>query len=287
MQVLGIRFAPFSLPIERRLQTAAVLYYTTTFLFIGTLGILISLALLFTQYFFLVLLYFAWFVYDINVCNRGGRRSQWLRSWTVWKYFRDYYPVSLVKTAELDPNKNYILGYHPHGIICAGAFANFGTEATGFSDTYPKIIPHILTLQGNFYFPFNREMILLTGACSASKESIECLLNQKESGHLLCLVIGGAAEALDARPHQVCLTLQRRKGFVKLALKHGASLVPCFSFGENDLYRQFPNPPGSRLRDFQNKLTKIMGFSPPIFYGRGVFQYSLGLVPFRHPIHTV
>lgn len=30
-----------------------------------------------------------------------------------------------------------------------------------------------------------------------------------------------------------------------------------------------------------------MGFSFPLFHGRGVFQYSFGFVPYRRPITTV
>ena len=38
----------------------------------------------------------------------------------------------------------------------------------------------------------------------------------------------------------------------RLALQHGASLVPVYSFGENDLYEQADNRQGSRLRQCQN-----------------------------------
>ena len=31
------------------------------------------------------------------------------------------------------------------------------------------------------------------------------------------------------------LVLERRKGFVKIAMQEGASLVPSFTFGENDI----------------------------------------------------
>ena len=73
----------------------------------------------------------------------------------------------------------------------------------------------------------------------------------------------------------------------KHSVFHRASLVPVFSFGENNLFTQLPNPQGSMLRKLQNFLTRLLGFSPPIFHGRGVFNYTFGLMPYRMPINTV
>ena len=72
-----------------------------------------------------------------------------------------------------------------------------------------------------------------------------------------------------------------------MLIYYRASLVPIFSFGENDLFCQANNPVGSLLRRFQDTFKNIVGFSPPLFYGRGVFNYTFGLVPFRKPVHTV
>ena len=66
-----------------------------------------------------------------------------------------------------------------------------------------------------------------------------------------------------------------------------AALVPIFSFGENDMFDQIENSPGSWLRWFQEQILKIVGASIPLFYGRGVFQYSFGLMPYCRPINTV
>ncbi|GIX67579.1 2-acylglycerol O-acyltransferase 1 [Caerostris extrusa] len=287
MKILGIEFAPLSLPLERRLQTAAVFYYCSSFIFLGTSMLGLCLYLLFSKFFFIPLLYFTWFVYDHKTCCQGGRRSEWVRNWKLWKYFADYFPVTLVKTADFDPKKNYILGYHPHGIMCYGAFACFGTEARKFGDHFPGITPHILTLEGQFWFPVHREHIMSSGACAATRESIEWLLTKKGKGNALILVVGGAAEALDAHPGDVNLTLKRRKGFVRLALKHGASLVPVFAFGENEIFEQIDNPEGSFLRQIQNKLKSFLGFSTPFFRGRGMFQYNYGLLPYRKPITVI
>jgi len=64
-------------------------------------------------------------------------------------------------------------------------------------------------------------------------------------------------------------------------------LVPMFAYGENDLYKQVANPPGSRLRRLQTLMTKLLTFSPPLFHGRGIFNYTFGLLPFRHPVEVV
>lgn len=41
------------------------------------------------------LLYGLWLLADRNTPRRGGRRSEWVRKWTVWRYFRDYFPISV------------------------------------------------------------------------------------------------------------------------------------------------------------------------------------------------
>ena len=68
---------------------------------------------------------------------------------------------------------------------------------------------------------------------------------------------------------------------------HRASLVPVYAFGENELFKQVDNPPGSLLRRMQGKFKTAMGFAPPLFYGRGIFNYTFGVLPKRHPVHVV
>lgn len=95
-----------------------------------------------------ILGYLFWFlVYDFKRSSKGGRRWNALRNLSSWNYYRDYFPVRLIKTAQLSPEKNYIFGYHPHGVMCAGAWCNFATEATGFSKLFPGLTPHLLTLK--------------------------------------------------------------------------------------------------------------------------------------------
>jgi 2-acylglycerol O-acyltransferase 2 len=119
-----------------------------------------------------------------------------------------------------------------------GAFANFATEGTGFSSKFPGIKPLIVTLPSQFYFPVKREINLAHGCISSYAESIENVLSRPEKGTAICIVIGGAEEALNAHPNNYDLKLATRKGFIKLALKHGSWLVPMYNFGENNAYDQ-------------------------------------------------
>lgn len=50
---------------------------------------------------------------------------------------------------------------------------------------------------------------------------MEYLLQKEKSGNALVLIVGGATEALDAIPGKMEVTLNDRKGFIKLAIKHG------------------------------------------------------------------
>ncbi|XP_053119924.1 2-acylglycerol O-acyltransferase 2-A-like isoform X2 [Hemicordylus capensis] len=195
--------------------------------------------------------------------------------------------LQLVKTAELDPTHNYLFGFHPHGVLVAGAFGNFCTEATGFQRLFPGLTPHLLMLPFWFKVPFFRDYIMSGGLVSSEKASASYLLNHESGGQVAVVAVGGPPESLDARPGALTLRILGRKGFVKMALQHGAALVPVFSFGENELFNQVSNPQGSFIRAAQERLQKAVGLALPLFHARGVFQYSFGLLPFRRPIYTV
>lgn len=71
--------------------------------------------------------------------------------------------LQLVKTAELDPSRNYIAGFHPHGVLAAGAFLNLCTESTGFTTLFPGIRSYLMMLTVWFRAPFFRDYIMSGG----------------------------------------------------------------------------------------------------------------------------
>ena len=146
--MFGITFAPIFIPLKRRLQTSAVLFMASAIFLGHTIGIVLLLLMFLSKLWPLAVLYASWILLvDYKKSSVGGRRSNLVRNLRIWKHFCEYFPLSLVRTAYLDPKQNYIFGYHPHGVISTGAFGNFGTEGTEFSKVFPGIKPHLLTLK--------------------------------------------------------------------------------------------------------------------------------------------
>ena len=130
------------------------------------------------------------------------------------------------------------------------------------------------------------------GLGSVSRESCENLLstggpNREGMGRAITIVVGGARESLDAQPRTLRLVLKRRKGFVKLAVRTGADLVPVLAFGENELYDQLLPDTHPAIHKAQLLIKQILGFTVPLFHARGVFNYDVGLMPYRRPLDIV
>ena len=223
-KAFGIEWAPLKTPVRRRRQTFVVWLVSTLFLFGHVLCIILCLLMLYFNIYtrVFVLLYLGWaFIIDKNTPHRGGRFLPFARRLGIWKHYVEFFPLNLIKTHDLDPSKNYLFGCHPHGVMGFGTSGNFATEATGFSKLFPGVITHLITLNIQFRIPILRELLMAMGICSASKESLNHILTQMGPGHSCVVVVGGAAEALEARPGNFKLVLKNRKGFVKLALKSG------------------------------------------------------------------
>eukprot|EP00877_Chromochloris_zofingiensis_P002734 jgi/Chrzof1/12461/Cz06g35060.t1_DGAT2F[v5.2] len=209
------------------------------------------------------------------------RNERWQ---SMWLHMADYFNAQLIKTADLDPHGKYVFACYPHGISALSGWINFATEATGFSKLFPGITTFPMTLSSNFKSPLVREYCLLNGLRSCSRKGCSNLL--RKEGNAVVLFPGGAAEALLMENGKHKLVLNKRKGFVRIALQSGASLVPVYAFGETDTFTTHIPPPGSLGCKLQNLSHKYWGTSQPIFSGVGLFTQK-GLIPYSTPLTTV
>ncbi|TSL34516.1 Diacylglycerol O-acyltransferase 2 [Bagarius yarrelli] len=264
------------------MEDISVLQLVLSFLLMAVACLVLMLYLMFTPLWPIPTLYFTWQFFDWDTPERGGRKTHFVRRWPVWRHFKDYFPVKLVKTAELSPSKNYILGCHPHGIMSMGAFSCFSTEAGGFAHAFPGVRSSLAVLAGLFRMPLFREYLMFGRLLPVSKECLEYVLSRGDVGNAVVIIIGGAEESLASSPGVNTVVMKQRKGFVRLALENGADLVPVYSFGENELFPQVMLSEGSVGRRLQALFKQVMGFAPCLFTGGRWL-----LLPYRRPVTTV
>jgi len=205
----------------------------------------------------LVFLYYVTYIDGSE--QKHARMMGAVRRSIVWKKIAGYFMMTqIVRTSKLETNRQYIFDVHPHGILPFGTMAALLTEALE-KDVWQGIKMRVLAASFCFYVPIYRDMILAGGVVDAARYNAKRLLKE---GYSLMLVPGGATEALHTTPDQDVVFLKSRKGFVRLALENGAWLVPCYSFGESETYRQMKGGP---VVDFMKKhWQRIFGISLPL-----------------------
>ena len=87
------------------------------------------------------------------------------------------------------------------------------------------------------YMPATRHFWWWLGVRPIDKANIHKLLAANNS---IVLVPGGNTECRLMKHGQETMYLRKRLGFVRLAMNHGAPLVPAFAFGQSDTYSYAP-----------------------------------------------
>lgn len=277
------------------------------------------------------------------------RESQYLKSFSIYKSFINYFPIYIHRTVKLPPSiesgfenrydypvwtmgisksaksilesiglisksfrniptekkigPRYMFTYHPHGVIAFGitgvmCYNNENDRSswvTGklkssqqFSTLFPNIKSHLLTLTTQFSLPFYRDYLMALGVGLVTKSGIKSILNL---GHSVVIVVGGAHESLLAKPGKNAIVLNRRKGFIKMALQSSTvteemqqqvltsdqinnlinqggwesnlgdiAIVPVYGYGENNIHEVYTTTNHSKNNNNENdnKILKIL-----------------------------
>ena len=301
---------------ERRIQTLAL--FTCSLYFIMPMvpvSIYWTAMLLMSPLTTIPMLLYLGYIFLLDKSPTSGTYRPWVRYFdTWWGYACDYFPICLVKTADLPPDQSYVIGYHPHGIISVGAMGGFSTNGArtidlskptakvpaedpqalanqprGFATLFPGIDRRVVTLPVNFSTPFLREYILGMGCVTSDKQTFrQTLAKNGGKGNALIVVVGGAAESMLVKPGTIQLILEKRRGFVREAIRAGASLVPVLAFGETDLYYVLDEEgEKSWVKKLQAWIKSTTGVAMPLFQGRSILFRDFGLMPMRKPVVIV
>jgi hypothetical protein len=175
-----------------------------------------------------------------------------------------------------------ILAGQPHGVlsyggICAGAAAD-----SRFDKLVTAAAGAVLST------PIVKHVVGVFGLIDAGGPSLRKHLSKGGVEGSCVLYIGGIAELFRCSESHETLILQKRKGFIKLALQTGADIVPMYFFGNTSVLSVFTHPfLESISRKYQVSLTwfwGVWGLPIPrphkIIYARGA---PLGLPHLVNP----
>jgi len=208
------------------------------------------------------------------------------RTSTVHLATLEYFKARLVMedSLELRESRPLVIGQHPHGVYgYHGIFFMASSKKNFFYRKFPHLANKICLAVADvlFYVPFVREILLYVGHVVVSRSTLEKMLAM---GRSVGIVIGGEQECLLAENGTDKVVLGGRKGFVKLALRYGADLVPSYCFHNNDAFHVSKAFPGIR-----GWLKKNLHVSIPIYWGRWGTPFPRKVpicLAIGRPIHT-
>ena len=181
--------------------------------------------------------------FSIQINTSEIALDTWMRNFCFWKRLAHNYRIQLDPTPAPvpapvpapDPAPK-MFAYHPHGHVGAGLFIGMHTNACKFNEIYGE---KRLTMVSNYllFYPIIGFFAHLIGFIQASKEMVNKAFR---NGYNILVIPGGVREQyVNGRDRKaIRLVLKNRKGFIRLAIQNGAEIVPCFGFGETQMYSE-------------------------------------------------
>jgi len=217
------------------------------------------------------------FVYVYEFTYRGNPQQTGCRERASWVHGRSflvdtvkrYFSGNIIRMAPLDPEKQYVMSFHPHGIMPISVMWLQFTEQ--WRRLFPNFYAHILTASILHQIPLARDVLHYYGSREVTRQAFAYTLQQKKS---VLLVPGGQAEMLQQQSAKKEVRVYtHHKGFIRLAIEHGVPLVPVLSFKEGEMMDNVQAPM------MQRWFVKKLAFPFPYF------PYGRALLPVPRKVH--
>eukprot|EP00934_Nitzschia_sp_Nitz4_P001412 Nitzschia sp. Nitz4//scaffold143_size57137//4218//5234//NITZ4_006506-RA/size57137-processed-gene-0.32-mRNA-1//1//CDS//3329536422//1412//frame0 len=187
------------------------------------------------------------------------------KNFFVLNVFRRYLGMTIqqpvpTELTKLDATKDaqVVLGVFPHG-----SFADYRVCMDAMlEEALPNLATQVRSLAASsmFRIPVVREIGLWTGCVDASRRVAE---RQLDKGRSLLIIPGGEAEQIRTENGREIVYVQKRKGFIKLALRKGVPVVPVYVFGVSDMYHT-----SHAFFGMREWLVKNLGVAIPLTCGK-------------------
>ena len=179
------------------------------------------------------------------------------------------------------PSTPCIYAFGPHGVFSLGPALQGMLHEFLLGTNF-----HLLVASAAFYAPVYNVFVRMFGYRACDRATFKATL---QAGHSVGIIPGGIAEMFEAgrgRDTEV-MTVRRRKGFVKIALETGAPIVPCYCFGNTQVF-DTPHTAAAGNGGIATEAALLVRISRYLRTSLVVFWGRFGLpIPFRVPLLTV
>ena len=186
-----------------------------------------------------------------------------VRSWRLWNAWLKFVAFEAIVDNKFTTDisavlkDRNILAFCPHGIFPfafgLGAISELAQEAFGI---FRPVVATAVRA-----FPVVSSFLSLLGAVDASRGTVDRVMAGEER---VGIIPGGIAEIFESYPKPGTHPDEEyaivRKGFLKMAIKHGRDVVPIYCFGSTKMFRRLQLP---LLETFSN----LLRISVCVFYG--------------------
>eukprot|EP00878_Enallax_costatus_P018901 GHUV01019924.1.p1 GENE.GHUV01019924.1~~GHUV01019924.1.p1 ORF type:complete len:310 (+),score=63.74 GHUV01019924.1:533-1462(+) len=150
----------------------------------------------------------------------------------IFRTWREYFHYSYLQEAEIDRKQHYIFAEFPHGVIPLSPIL----ATTHRCNVAPGWSVYALAATNVFKVPYLRHLTTWWGGLPATPDNFKLLL--KRGG--VAVIVGGIAEMYMKDPRKERIKLLNRKGFVRVAVETGTSIIPVYHFGSTQTLGAWP-----------------------------------------------
>lgn len=187
-----------------------------------------------------------------------------LQSWIacrVIKYFSFRFIFEERPKCPSDPNyRPWIMVAPPHGVFPYGNLLAMLVWPSLNGSTFRG-----LASSSALRPPIFKQILRSMGVIDASRTVARKTL---EDGHSIGISTGGVAEVFETNADDECIVMRQRVGLIKLAIRTGSDLVPCYLFGNTDLLGCWAGEGLPHGRSILERVSRKVGFALIVIHGR-------------------
>lgn len=186
----------------------------------------------------------------------------------IFNAWRHYFQLRVYKEEQCE-TRNVLFASFPHGLFPI-AFPMMSGIAHVVFPEFNGIMPVTAIASNMFKAPIISPMLTWLGCVPAN----ECDIKNALKNNVCFLLPDGIAGVFHSDAEREQIYIHKRKGFIKIAIEEGSSLVPVYCFGHTQVFHVFPGH-----ESWFANISRRLKFSIVFFIGHSIIPFLPRQVP--------